>query len=104
MLTDFDNDFHQPLRMLNLPHIHINRQRDRQTHRQTKRRQIVRQAGRTTHSFLRKVMRSRPTWARSSLKTTTTKNKKLQNNKQRNKQRENLKNGFKKSSSGRSKS
>jgi hypothetical protein len=42
-------------------------------------------------------MRSKPTWARSSLKTTTTKNKKLQNNKQRNKQRENLNNGFKKS-------
>jgi hypothetical protein len=35
---------------------------------------------------LRKVIRSRPTWARSSLKTTTKKLQKKQRNKQTNKQ------------------
>ena len=50
MLTDFDNDFHQPQRKLNPPHININRWTDRQPHKQTDRRQIVRQAGRQDYT------------------------------------------------------
>ena len=79
MLTDFDNDFYQPPKNVEST-AHTHKQTDNQTGPQTDRQKTDSYAGRQDHTLIsQEVMRSRPTWARSSLKNKNQKDKRTLN-------------------------